>query len=82
MFEKLMSLPALSGAGVWMRDHHPFDSKVITWYEFIKKMIDKDVLTAKNETKGVRTGAKMKNGVSGVTGVFGSKDQTEQRSTR
>lgn len=43
MFEKLMSLPALSGARVWMRDHHPFDSKVISWYEFIKKMIDKVV---------------------------------------
>lgn len=41
MFEKLMSLSALSGARVWMHDHHPFDSKVITWYEFIKKMIEK-----------------------------------------
>ncbi|TAE30647.1 MAG: YihY/virulence factor BrkB family protein [Cytophagales bacterium] len=41
MFEKIMSLPVLSGARVWMRDHHPFDSRVITWYEFVKKMIDK-----------------------------------------
>lgn len=36
-----MSLPALSGVRVWMCAHNPFDSKVITWYEFIKKMIEK-----------------------------------------
>lgn len=36
-----MSLSALSGVRVWLLDHRPFDSKVITWYEFIKKMIDK-----------------------------------------
>ena len=41
MLEKLMSLSALSGVRVWLLDHRPFDSKVITWYEFIKKMIDK-----------------------------------------
>lgn len=41
MFEKILSLPALSGVQRWMRTHHPFDSKVTTWYEFIEKMIEK-----------------------------------------
>ncbi len=36
-----MSFPALSGVRVWLHDHHPFDSKVVSWYEFIKKMIEK-----------------------------------------
>jgi membrane protein len=41
MFEKLMKLPAMSGVRGWMREHHPFNSKVITWYEFIPKIIGK-----------------------------------------
>jgi membrane protein len=41
MFEKVMSLPALSGVRVWLRNHNPFDSKVISWYDFLNKMIDK-----------------------------------------
>lgn len=40
MFDKLMSLNALQGARVWLRDHHPFKSKT-TWYEFLKKMTNK-----------------------------------------
>ncbi len=40
MFEKVMSLNALSGARVWLRDHHPFKSKT-TWYEFLKKITAK-----------------------------------------
>lgn len=36
-----MSLPAFSGARIWLHDHRPFDSKVISWYNFLKKMIDK-----------------------------------------
>ncbi|WP_019987418.1 YihY/virulence factor BrkB family protein [Rudanella lutea] len=41
MFDKLMGLSALSGARDWLRTHRPFDSKVITWYDFINKIIDK-----------------------------------------
>ncbi len=40
MFDKLMSLNALQGARIWLRDHHPFKSKT-TWYEFLKKMTNK-----------------------------------------
>jgi len=40
MFDKLMSLHALSGVRIWLWDHHPFGSKT-TWYAFLKKMIDK-----------------------------------------
>ncbi len=40
MFDKLMSLNALSGARVWLRDHRAFNSKT-HWYEFLKRMIDK-----------------------------------------
>lgn len=40
MFDKLMSFDALQGARIWLRDHHPFNSKT-TWYEFLKKMTDK-----------------------------------------
>lgn len=40
MFEKLMSLDAMQGARVWLRDHHPFKSKT-TWYEFLKKITAK-----------------------------------------
>lgn len=40
MFDKLMSLNALSSTRVWLRDHHPFGSKT-NWYAFLKKMIDK-----------------------------------------
>lgn len=41
MFEKLMSLSALSGVRVWLQKHKPFRSKVISWYDFLNKMIDK-----------------------------------------
>jgi len=41
MFEKLMSFPVITRVQVWMHSHRPFDSKVITWYEFIQKMIHK-----------------------------------------
>ena len=37
MFDKIMSMNALQGARIWMRDHHPFKSKT-TWYDFLKKM--------------------------------------------
>ena len=40
MFDKVMSLDALSGARVWLRDHHPFKSKT-TWYEFLRKTVNK-----------------------------------------
>ena len=40
MFDKLMSLGALSGTRIWLRDHHPFKSKT-TWYAFLKKMTEK-----------------------------------------
>ena len=40
MFDKLMSLSALQGARVWLRDHYAFKSKV-TWYDFLRKMIEK-----------------------------------------
>ena len=46
MFDKLMSLHALSGTRVWLRDHHPFNSKT-TWYAFLKKMVAK---VAENDT--------------------------------
>lgn len=35
-----MSFDALSGARIWLHDHHPFHSKT-TWYTFLKKMTDK-----------------------------------------
>ena len=35
-----MSLSALQGARVWLRDHYAFKSKV-TWYDFLRKMIEK-----------------------------------------
>lgn len=40
MFEKLMSLKALSGARVWLRTHNAFNSKK-DWYGFISKITDK-----------------------------------------
>jgi membrane protein len=40
MFEKLMTLPALAGTRVWLRDHHPFDSQN-NWYDFLKTMVEK-----------------------------------------
>lgn len=40
MFQKLMTLPALAGTRVWMRDHHPFNSKN-NWYDFLNKMVEK-----------------------------------------
>jgi membrane protein len=40
MFEKLMSLRALSGVRVWLRNHTAFDSKQ-DWYHFLKKIVDK-----------------------------------------
>ncbi len=40
MFDKVMSLSALSGARIWLRDHHPFKSKT-TWYEFLRKTVNK-----------------------------------------
>ena len=40
MFDKLMSLSALQGARIWLRDHYAFKSKV-TWYDFLRKMIEK-----------------------------------------
>lgn len=40
MFEKLMTLDALSGSRIWLRTHQPFNAKT-TWYEFLKKMSDK-----------------------------------------
>lgn len=36
MFDKLMSLNALQGARIWLRDHYAFKSKT-TWYDFLKK---------------------------------------------
>ena len=35
-----MTLPALAGTRVWMRDHHPFNSKN-NWYDFLKKTVEK-----------------------------------------
>lgn len=40
MFEKLMSLEALSGARVWLRTHNAFSSKK-DWYSFLSKITDK-----------------------------------------
>ena len=40
MFDKVMSISALQGARIWMRDHYAFKSKT-TWYDFIKKTITK-----------------------------------------
>ncbi len=40
MFDKLMSLKALSSARVWLRDHYAFNSKTY-WYDFLKRMTDK-----------------------------------------
>ncbi|GAB3883893.1 YihY/virulence factor BrkB family protein [Spirosoma agri] len=37
MIEKLLSLEALRGTRVWLREHKPFNSKR-SWYEFLKKM--------------------------------------------
>jgi len=37
MFDKLMSINALQGTRIWLRDHYAFKSKT-TWYDFIKKM--------------------------------------------
>ena len=39
MFEKLMSLKAMSGARVWLIDHNALDSKR-DWYTFLKKFVD------------------------------------------
>ncbi|MDB5240842.1 MAG: ribonuclease [Spirosoma sp.] len=36
MFDKIMSLNALQGARIWLRDHNAFNSKT-TWYDFLKK---------------------------------------------
>lgn len=46
MFDKLMSVKALRGARVWLRDHQPFDSKT-SWYEFLNKITAK---IAENDT--------------------------------
>ena len=46
MFDKIMSISALQGARIWMRDHYAFKSKT-TWYDFIKKTIAK---IGENET--------------------------------
>ncbi|WP_080239539.1 YihY/virulence factor BrkB family protein [Spirosoma rigui] len=46
MFDKLMGLRALEGTRNWMQQHHPFNSKT-TWYEFLKKMLQK---IAENDT--------------------------------
>jgi membrane protein len=40
MFEKLMSLNALTGARVWLRNHTPLDSKT-SWYSFLRDTVDK-----------------------------------------
>ncbi|AUD06747.1 YihY/virulence factor BrkB family protein [Spirosoma pollinicola] len=40
MFEKLMSLQALSSTRIWLYDHHPFHSKT-DWYTFLTKMTTK-----------------------------------------
>ena len=48
MFEKLMSLKALSGTHVWLRDHNALSSKR-DWYTFLKKMVD--VLTDNDLTE-------------------------------
>lgn len=48
MFEKLMSLKALSGARVWLRDHNALSSKR-DWYTFLKKITD--VLTDNDLTE-------------------------------
>ena len=40
MFDKLMSLNALAGARVWLRDHYAFNSKTY-WYDFLKRITDK-----------------------------------------
>ncbi|MFD2574092.1 YihY/virulence factor BrkB family protein [Spirosoma soli] len=40
MFEKLMSLDSMQNARLWLRDHHPFNSKT-NWYDFLNKMTDK-----------------------------------------
>jgi membrane protein len=41
MLEKIINLPVLAGIRAWLQNHRPFDSKVITWSAFIKKMISK-----------------------------------------
>lgn len=41
MLEKLKNLPILLRVKKWMRTHRPFDSRVITWYDFVLKMFDK-----------------------------------------
>ncbi len=48
MFEKLMSIKALSGARVWLRDHNALSSKR-DWYTFLKKTTD--VLTDNDLTE-------------------------------
>ena len=39
MFEKLMSLNALSGTRVWLRTHNVFNAKK-DWYSFLNKITD------------------------------------------
>ena len=40
MFEKLMTIKALSGVRVWLRTHNAFHSKK-DWYSFLSKVFDK-----------------------------------------
>ncbi|MEZ0540887.1 YihY/virulence factor BrkB family protein [Fibrella arboris] len=40
MFQKLMSVKALSGARVWLRTHNAFNSKN-DWYSFLSRITDK-----------------------------------------
>lgn len=46
MFDKIMSVKALRNTRIWMRSHHPFNSKN-NWYAFLKSMFTK---IAENDT--------------------------------
>ncbi|GAB4043956.1 YihY/virulence factor BrkB family protein [Spirosoma jeollabukense] len=46
MFDKIMSIKALRNTRIWMRSHHPFNSKN-NWYAFLKSMFTK---IAENDT--------------------------------
>ncbi|GAB3014320.1 YihY/virulence factor BrkB family protein [Spirosoma pulveris] len=39
MYDKLMSIKMMRHIRVWLYQHHPFNSR-ITWYTFLKKMLD------------------------------------------
>ncbi|ADB37664.1 YihY/virulence factor BrkB family protein [Spirosoma linguale] len=39
MFDTLMNMRAMRNIRVWLYKHHPFNSR-ITWYSFLKKMLD------------------------------------------